>query len=135
LEKILQCLGLPYNSLSELPTLCLQPLLLDDAVDCTNVLKVFLLGVPTVIDGHVKVGIVRKSDLEDMRFFLGRDDVCLSYVQDGWPLLSCPFLYSEFFNPLGDLRVALILVSCQNPVLSISFLKEHFGGTRRNPAA
>jgi hypothetical protein len=52
LYEILQCLRLIHSSLSELPALCVQPLLLDDAEDCNNVCKVFL-SVPTGVDGHV----------------------------------------------------------------------------------
>ncbi len=44
-EEILQHLGLPLNSLLELPTPRIQPLLLDDVEDCNKVRKVFL-GVP-----------------------------------------------------------------------------------------
>jgi hypothetical protein len=42
-KEILQRLRLPHNSISKLPTLCVQPLLLDDAEDCNNVHKVFLV--------------------------------------------------------------------------------------------
>jgi hypothetical protein len=57
-----------------------------------------------------------------------------TYMMGGW-LLSCPFLHSEFFNLSGDLRVVLILAYCRSLVPSRSFLKEDFGGTRRDPAA
>jgi hypothetical protein len=48
---------------------------------------------------------------------------------------SYPFSHSASFNPSGDLREVLILVCCQSPVPSRSFLKEDFGRTYRNPAA
>ena len=47
--------------------------------------KVFL-GVPTGVNGHIDVGIVGKLDIHDLRFFLGRNGICLSYVQDGQPV-------------------------------------------------
>ncbi len=53
----------------------------------------------------------------------------------GGQLLSCPFLHSESFNRSGALRVVLILACCQSVVLSMSLLKEDFGGTRRNHTA
>ncbi len=36
--------------------------------------KVFLV-VPMGVNGHAEVGCVRKLDLEDLRHFLGCDDV------------------------------------------------------------
>jgi hypothetical protein len=53
-EEFCQHFGLPHNSHSELPTLCIQTLLLDDAKDCNNVHKVFL-GVTTGVNGHIEV--------------------------------------------------------------------------------
>jgi hypothetical protein len=46
------------------------------------------------------VGIVWKPDLEDLRFFLGHDYVCLSYVQDGRPVAQLPFLALEILQPV-----------------------------------
>ncbi len=86
------------------------------------------------------MGIARWESSESLTFKTWGSslDVTISvsgtYGMGGW-LLSCPFLHSEFFNPLRALRVVLILAYCQSPVLSRSFLKEVFGGTRRNPAA
>ncbi len=133
-KEILQGLRLPLNSLLKLPTPCVQPLLLDDAADCNNVRKVFL-GVHTRVNAHIDVGIVWKLDLEHLRFFLGDDNICLSYVRDGWLVARLPFLALRIFNLSGDLRVVLVLGYCQSPVLRTSFLKEDFGRTRRNPAA
>jgi hypothetical protein len=50
-------------------------------------------------------------------------------------LLSCPFLHSESFSPLGVLRVVFILACCQSVVLSTSLLSKNLGRTRSNRAA
>jgi hypothetical protein len=102
-EEILHCLGLPYGSLSKLPTLCVQPLLLDDAEDCNNVHKVFL-GVPMGVNGLIDVGIVGKLDLHHLRFFLRGDDVRLRYVQDGQPVAQLPFPAVRIFQHVGRLE-------------------------------
>ncbi len=102
--------------------------------DCNNVGKVFFV-VPMGVNVHVDVGIVRKLDLVNLGNFLGCDNVHHRYVRDGSWLLSCPFSHSASFNPSGVLRVVLILVWCQSPVLSGRFLKEYFCGTCKNPAA
>ncbi len=65
--------------------------------------KVFL-GVPMGVDVHVDVGIVRKLDLEHLRIFLGRDDVHLSYVQDGRPVAQLPFLALIILQPVKRLE-------------------------------
>ncbi len=44
--------------------------------------KVFLV-VPMGVDGHAEVGRIRKHDVEDLRFFLGRDDVYHRNVRNG----------------------------------------------------
>jgi hypothetical protein len=133
-EEILLSLRPLYNSLGEHPTLLAQPFLINDSEDCNYMCKVFL-SVPTGEYGHVEVGLVWKLDLQGLRFFLGHDNVYFRYVGMGGLLLSCSFLHSAFLNPSRDLRVVLILAYCQSPVPSRSFLKEDFGGTRRNPAA
>ncbi len=46
--------------------------------------KVFLV-VPPGEDGNADVGVVRKLDLQDGRFFLGHDDIYHRYVGNGWP--------------------------------------------------
>jgi hypothetical protein len=84
------------------------------------------------------VGIVRKLDLQDLRIFLGCDDVRIRYIRDGQPVAQLPFLALSILQParrLEGLRVVLILAYCQSLVLSRRFLKEYFGWTRRNPAA
>jgi hypothetical protein len=53
--------------------------------------KVFLV-VFTGVDGHAEVGRIGKLDLEDLGFFLGRDDVNHRNIQNGWPMRQLPFL-------------------------------------------
>jgi hypothetical protein len=62
------------------------------------------LGVSTGVNGHVEVEIARKPDLEDLGFFLGHEDICLSYVQDGWPVVQLPFLALGILQPVGSLE-------------------------------
>ncbi len=47
--------------------------------------KVFLI-VPTGVNVHVDVGIVRKLDLVNLGIFLGRDNVHHRYVEDKRPV-------------------------------------------------
>jgi hypothetical protein len=63
LEAFRRRLRLPYNSLSKLPTPCIQPLLLDDVEDCNNVNKIFH-SVPTGVNRHIEVEIIMKLDLK-----------------------------------------------------------------------
>ncbi len=70
--------------------------------------KVFLV-VPTGVNGHAEVGRIRKLDLEDLRLFLGHDNVYNKDVQNGRPMRQLPFLAPVSFNPSGDLREVLIL--------------------------
>ncbi len=102
-KEILQCLGLSHYSLSNLPTLCVQPLLLDDAEDCNNVHMVFL-GVPMGVNGHVEVGIVWKFGLQDLWFLLGSHNIHLSNIQDGRPVAQLPFLALRILQPVGRLE-------------------------------
>ncbi len=53
--------------------------------------EVFLV-VPTGVNGHAEVGRVRKLDLEDLGFFIGRDDVYHWDVRNGRPMRELPFL-------------------------------------------
>ncbi len=76
-----------------------SPFLIDDLEDCNDVRKVFL-GVPTGVNRHVEVGLVRKLDLQGLRFFLGRDDVYLGHVRDGWPVAQLPFLALGNIQPV-----------------------------------
>ncbi len=65
--------------------------------------KVFL-GVPNGVNVHVDVGIIRKLDLENLRIFLGCDDVSLRYVWDGRPVAQLPFLALSILQPVGRLE-------------------------------
>jgi hypothetical protein len=71
--------------------LLVQPLLFDDLEDHNNVRKLFLV-VPTGVDGHAEVGCIGKLDLEDLGFFLGRDNVNHRNVRNRWPMRQLPFL-------------------------------------------
>jgi hypothetical protein len=53
----------------------------------------------------------------------------------GGRLLSCPFLHSESFNPLGLMRTVVILACCLSVVPSTNLLNEFLGGTHRNQVA
>ncbi len=53
--------------------------------------KVFLI-VPTGVDRHAEVGRVGKLDLEDLRIFLGRDDVYHGDVRNRQPMKQLPLL-------------------------------------------
>jgi hypothetical protein len=53
----------------------------------------------------------------------------------GGQLLSCSFLHSESFKPLGLLRMVVILACCQSVVSTMSHLNVDLGGTRRNQVA
>ncbi len=65
--------------------------------------KVFLV-VPTLVDGHTEVRVVQKLDLENLRFFLGRDNVCLMHVQNGRPVGQLPFLTLGILQPFRRLE-------------------------------
>ncbi len=80
-----------------------QPLLFDHSEDCNNLRKVFLV-VPTGVDGHAKVGCVRKLDLEDLAFFLGRDNVYHRNVRNGQPMRQLPFLALSVLQPIRRLE-------------------------------
>ncbi len=60
--------------------------------------------VPTGVKVHVDVGFVRKLDLVNLGIFLGRDDVCLRYVRNGWPVAQLPFLALSILQPGGRLE-------------------------------
>jgi hypothetical protein len=95
--EILQCRGPSYNSLGKHLALLGQPLLLDDSEDRNNVREVFLI-VPTGVDRHAEVGSVRKLDLEDLGFFLGRDDINHRNALSGWPMRQLPFFALSIFQ-------------------------------------
>jgi hypothetical protein len=101
--EILQPLRPPHNSLGKNPALLGQPLLFDDLEDCNNVCKVFLV-VPTGVNGHTEVRRVRKLDLENLRFFLGRGDDYHRYVQNRRPVAQLPFLALGVLQPVRRLE-------------------------------
>ncbi len=61
--------------------------------------EVFLV-VPMGVDGHAEVGRVGKLDLEDLAFFLGRDNVNHRNVRNGWPMRQLPFLALSILQPI-----------------------------------
>ncbi len=65
--------------------------------------KVFLI-VPTGVNGHVEVGRVRKLDLEDLRLFLGRDDVYHQDVWNGQPMRQLSLLALSLLQPVWGLE-------------------------------
>ncbi len=65
--------------------------------------KVFLV-VTTGVDGHAEVGSVRKLDLEDLGFFLGRDDVYYRNIWNGGPMRQLPFLTLNILQPVWRLE-------------------------------
>jgi hypothetical protein len=67
------------------------------------VCKVFLV-VPTGVDGHAEVGRIGKLDLEDLRIFLGRDDINHRNVRNGWPMRQLPFLALGVLQPIRRLE-------------------------------
>ncbi len=62
--------------------------------------KVFLT-VPTGVNVHVDVGIVRKLDFVKLRIFLGRDDAHHRYIWDGRLVTQLPFLTLSILRPVG----------------------------------
>ncbi len=101
--EILQCLGPSHNSLGKNSALLEQPLLFDHSEDRNNVREVFLI-VPTGVDGHAEVGCIRKLDLEDLRFFLGGDNVYHRNVWNGRPMRSLPLLALSVLQPVRRLE-------------------------------
>jgi hypothetical protein len=81
----------------------LQRMALLDLEDCNNVCKVFLV-VPMGVDGHAEVGRVRKLDLEDLGFFLGRDNVNHRNVRNGRPMRQLPFIALSILQPIRRLK-------------------------------
>jgi hypothetical protein len=92
--EILQRLGPSCNSLGKNSALLGQPFLFNHLEDCNNVCKVFLL-VPMGVNGHAEVGHLRKLDLEDLRLFLGRDNVYHRDVQNGQLMRQLSFFCTQ----------------------------------------
>ena len=65
--------------------------------------KVFLI-VPTGVNGHAEVERVGKLDLEDLRLFLGHDDVDHRYVRNGRPMRQLPFLTLSVLQTIRKLE-------------------------------
>jgi hypothetical protein len=101
--EILQCFGPSYNSLGKNLALLGQPLLFNHLENCDNVRKVFLV-VPMGVNGHAEVGHVRKLDLEDLGFFLGRDDVYHRDVRNRRQMRQLPFLSLSVLQPVRRLK-------------------------------
>ncbi len=101
--EFLQCLGPSCNSLGENSSLLGQLLLFNHLEDCNYVRKVFLI-VPMGVNGHAEVGCVRKLDLEDLRLFLGRDNVYHQDVRNGWPMRQMSFFALSVLQPVWELE-------------------------------
>jgi hypothetical protein len=71
--------------------------------DCNYVCEVFLI-VPTGVDRHAEVGRVGKLDLEDLRIFLGHDNVYHGEVQDRWRMRQLPLLALSVLQPVWGLE-------------------------------
>jgi hypothetical protein len=65
--------------------------------------KVFFI-VLTGVYGHTEVGCVRKLDLENLRLFLGRDDVNHRYIRNGRLVRQLPFLALRVLQPVQRLE-------------------------------
>ncbi len=65
--------------------------------------EVFLV-VPMGVDGHAEVGSVRKLDLEDLGFFLGRDNINHRNVRNERPMRQLPFLSLSVLQPIRRLE-------------------------------
>jgi hypothetical protein len=103
LKEILKCLRPRYHSLGKHPTLLGQPFLIDDLEDCNDVCKVFP-SVPMGVNRHVEVGLVRKLDLQGLRFFLGHDNVYLRHVWNGRPVSQLSLLTLSIIQPIGRIE-------------------------------
>jgi hypothetical protein len=101
--KILQRLGLSYNSLGKNSALLGQLLLFYHFEDRNNLRKVFLVGTIGV-NGHAEVGRIRKLDLEDLRLSLGCDDVYHRDIRNGQPMRQLPFLALSVLQPVLGLK-------------------------------
>ncbi len=56
------------------------------------------------VDGHAEVGCIRKLDLEDLGFFLGRGGVNHRNVRNGRPMRQLPFLTLSVLQPIRRLE-------------------------------
>ncbi len=69
-----------------------------------------LLVVPMGVNEHAEVGRIRKLDLDDLGFFLGRDDVYHRDVRNGRPMRQLPFLALSVLQPVWRLEGGTHLV-------------------------
>ncbi len=65
--------------------------------------EVFLV-VPMGVNGLAEVGGVRKLDLEDLRLFLGHDDVYHWDVRNGWPMRQLSLFALSILQPIWGLE-------------------------------
>jgi hypothetical protein len=71
--------------------------------DCNYVRKAFLI-VPMGVDRHAEVGRVGKLELEELRIFLGRDDVYYGDIWNRRPMRQLPFLALSVLQPVWGLE-------------------------------
>ncbi len=65
--------------------------------------EVFLI-VPMGINRHAEVGRIGKLDLEDLRIFLGHDDVYNGDVRDRRLMIQLPLLALSILQPIWGLE-------------------------------
>jgi hypothetical protein len=102
--------------------------------DNNNTAKIFL------VSPWEKMDMLKTAPLGRMTFILSQDSLVVTRsvrgaYRIGGQLLSCPFLLSESFNPLGLLWTVVILVCCQIVVPSTSLLNIDLGRTHSNRVA
>jgi hypothetical protein len=95
--------------------------------------EVFLI-VPTGVNRHAEVGRIGKLDLEDLRMFLGHDNVYHGHVRNRQPMRQLPLLALSVFQPIWGLEGGTHFGVMPESGTQQEFLKKDFGGTRRNPA-
>ncbi len=67
---------------------------------CARVSSVF----PQETFGYVEMGIIRKPDLQDLRFLLAHHNICLRDIRDWRPVAQLPFLALEILQPVESLE-------------------------------
>ena len=65
--------------------------------------EVFLV-VPMGVNGHAEVGRIRKLDLEDLRLFLGCNDVYHRDIRNGRPMRQLSFFALSVLQPIWGLE-------------------------------
>ncbi len=101
--EIFQRLLPSCNSLGKNSALLGQPLLFNHSEDSIYVREVFLI-VPTGVNRHAEVGRIGKPDLEDLRIFLGRDNVYHGDVRNRRLMRQLPFLALSVLQPIWGLE-------------------------------